>query len=252
VTDPVRWLDGDEALTPDERRALEADVGRSSPSGAKHAVWGALAVKLTAASAAAAASSTAAGGAGVGVTASVTTLSLLKFGGVGLALGVFSSTALFVAERPAPRTETVARDGAARAPAASSASAGVEPARAVPPVLDTPPPATEAPSSVQTAERVLREATPERDVSSVAESEMQRVARARAELRSGNARQALRALRELDLDEPAGLLTQEREALLIEALATSGELEAARRRAAAFFARYPRSPHATAVRRATD
>jgi hypothetical protein len=251
VTDPVRWLDGDEALTPDERRALEADVGRTSPSGAKHAVWGALAVKLTVASGAAAATGTVAAGAGVGAAASVTTLSLLKFGGVGVALGVFTSTALFVAERPAA---PVARDRAVLA-SAPAPSVSAEPVRATPLLaVDAPAPLEAESGSAEQAARSegarAREATTESPA--IGETESQRVARARALLRAGDAAQALRSLLALELDEPSGLLTQEREALLIEALSASGKRDAARQRAARFLTRYPTSPHATAVRRAAE
>jgi hypothetical protein len=255
VTDPARWLDGGETLTPDERRALEADIGRSSPSGAKHAVWGALAVKLTVASAAAATTGTAAAATGVGAAASVTTLSLLKFGGAGLALGVFTSTALFVAERPAAPTAPDARDSAVLASAALSASAAAEPVRAAPPPeANTPAPVTAdsagAERSASSQGGRPREASTES--ATVVESESQRVAHARALLRAGDATQALRSLLALELDEPSGLLTQEREALLIEALAASGKRDAARQRAARFLTRYPKSPHATAVRRAAE
>jgi outer membrane protein assembly factor BamD (BamD/ComL family) len=86
----------------------------------------------------------------------------------------------------------------------------------------------------------------------VAESESQRVARARARLRSGDARRALEELRSLEQDEPRGLLVQEREALLIEALAAVGQRESARERAKAFLKRYPSSPHVRAVERAVE
>jgi hypothetical protein len=189
---------------------------------------------------------------GTSAASTLTALSLLKFGGIGLALGVTVSTAAFVAERraaaPAPVEARTAPDVPQRA-----AGDDVVRQRGAPPVAETPPPATEVSPAAPSAERVLPEKAFESAAApAVVETEMQRVARARGELRSGDAPGALRTLRALELDEPSGLLTQEREALLIEALATSGEREAARRRAAAFLARYPRSPHATAVRRATE
>jgi hypothetical protein len=82
------------------------------------------------------------------------------------------------------------------------------------------------------------------------ENESQRVARARALLRSGDAPRALGVLRTLERDEPSGLLAQEREALLIEGLVAVGQRDSAQKRATAFLARYPTSPHAAAVRRA--
>jgi hypothetical protein len=84
------------------------------------------------------------------------------------------------------------------------------------------------------------------------DGESQRVARARAFLRSGDAALSLQELHALERDEPSGLLAQEREALHIEALAALGRREEARERAASFLKSYPTSPHVRAVRRAAE
>lgn len=74
--------------------------------------------------------------------------------------------------------------------------------------------------------------------------ESQMVSGARALLRSGQAVAALGLLEQARLRFPGGMLVQEREALVIEALAQAGQRAAARERAAAFLRAYPSSPHA--------
>jgi hypothetical protein len=80
--------------------------------------------------------------------------------------------------------------------------------------------------------------------------ESQRVARARQLLRASRPGEALGVLGEIARDFPNGELTQEREALSIEALLLAGDRAGARQRAQAFLARYPTSPHAPVARRA--
>jgi hypothetical protein len=251
MIDPVRLLDGGEELSADERRALEADLAQPSPLGAKRAVWGALGLKLTALSASAEAATASAGSA---AASSPVTLALVKAAGIGIALGTaVSSVAFFAvprdAVRPSPTVAvTVSAAPSASAPRAMSAPervdvaapSGVEPAPH--PSAGSLPRAVNAVSGNERA----AEAPP------VLESESQRMARARALLRSGNAARALSELSALERDEPRGLLVQEREALLIEALSAVGQREVARERAAAFLKRYPSSPHARAVRRAAE
>ena len=72
---------------------------------------------------------------------------------------------------------------------------------------------------------------------------------ARAELRSGHARAAETTLLRMQTRFPRGALTQEREVLLIEALAARGNAEAAERDARSFVAAHPESPHAVQLRR---
>ena len=71
---------------------------------------------------------------------------------------------------------------------------------------------------------------------------------ARGALRGGDAAGALRKLDELGTRFPGGVLAQEREALAIEALYTTGQRAAASARAEAFLRAYPNSPHATRLR----
>jgi outer membrane protein assembly factor BamD (BamD/ComL family) len=79
--------------------------------------------------------------------------------------------------------------------------------------------------------------------------ESRMVLEARNALRSGDLGGALRLLDAAKTEFQDGALTQEREALTIEALARSGRREIASRRAEAFLRDYPKSPHASDVRR---
>jgi hypothetical protein len=71
---------------------------------------------------------------------------------------------------------------------------------------------------------------------------------ARQALREGRPEEALRRLEAARATFADGALTQEREALTIEALARTGQRDAARARAAAFLRAHPESPHAATVR----
>jgi outer membrane protein assembly factor BamD (BamD/ComL family) len=75
------------------------------------------------------------------------------------------------------------------------------------------------------------------------------VLEARNLLRSGDPAGALRLLDGARTAFPDGALTQEREALNIEAIARSGQSDLASRRAEAFLRDYPKSPHASDVKR---
>jgi outer membrane protein assembly factor BamD (BamD/ComL family) len=75
------------------------------------------------------------------------------------------------------------------------------------------------------------------------------LARARAELRRGNAVSAQQMLEQMRVKFPSGVLGQEREVLSIEVLAARGNGDAARRRARAFIAAYPKSPHSAQLAR---
>jgi hypothetical protein len=78
------------------------------------------------------------------------------------------------------------------------------------------------------------------------ESEM--LTEARAQLRSGDPHAALSTLDRLQLRSPKAVLGQEREVIAIQALSALGNTEIAKRRAKAFVAAYPNSPHTTQIR----
>jgi hypothetical protein len=251
---PRRWLDGSDDLTPDERQALAADLGRQAPRHAKRAVRAALSLKLSAAAAAAAAPSALRGATQKGAAAKLVGLSVLKSAAVAFALSAVVSAGFSLRER-----HDAARDAsgsaARRPPPASSAHELLAPANSAttlqPEPRSTP---TDAAQGRGLRRALSREpaSEPPSPPASAAVSESQRVAEARALLRSGRAAGALAALQALERDEPNGLLTQEREALSIESLAALGQRETARKRAALFAVRYPTSPHLSAVRRAAE
>ena len=82
--------------------------------------------------------------------------------------------------------------------------------------------------------------------------ESQLVLDAREGLRAGHPSLVLRQLEEARSRFPDGTLTQEREALTIEALWRSGQTAAARHRAETFARTYPGSPHAARVQQLTS
>ena len=71
---------------------------------------------------------------------------------------------------------------------------------------------------------------------------------ARRLLGSGNARGALGALDDYEAQAKTGMLRQEATLLRIEALATAGDMGAARRLAHRFLQNHPHSPHENRVR----
>ena len=74
------------------------------------------------------------------------------------------------------------------------------------------------------------------------------IAKARAQLRGGDATAALATLGRLQSRSHNGALGQEREVLTIQALSALGQTEAAQRRARAFVSNCPDSPHASQLR----
>lgn len=262
-SDPVRLLDGGE-LTPDERRALDADHASASPVGAKRAIWAALSLKLAAPATAAAAAlssgapAAASAGSAVATASSLTAVALVKSAALGVALGAAVGTGVYFgarSEAPRPAPAVVGSRGAGnlgatsvRVPFHAAAHPGSAPPAAAasdsaPPVPVTTPPVGRPTPHVEAS-------APAPAPTPLVESESRRVARAHALLRSGDAGAALTLLDALARDEPNGLLVQEREALLVETLAALGRRDSARAHADAFLARYPRSPHTAAVRRA--
>lgn len=250
---PRRWLDGGTDLTPAERRALSADLGDEAPAHAKRAVRAALALQLTAKSAASAVPGALRAAPPKTVAAKLLGFSVLKYAAVGFTASALVSGGLSLRERQ----RTAPDAGAVTGPRSSSQPRVPElrvPANSGEPLPPEPRPTTDA-----TAGRAARRPLPREVVgetvpspATVRPSESQRVAEARAFLRSGRASDALVALQALERDEPNGLLVQEREALAIETLAALGQKDAARQRAAAFARRFPASPHLAAVRRASE
>jgi len=271
MTEPTRWADDDTELTADERRVLAAGLRPSEvPRDAEDALWGALSAKLplTTASATLGAAS---------ATKAAATLSLLKMGLTGVLLGSVVTVAWVggehLASRP-PSNGPPVSSAAAPAPPpprVAPSATSVVPVPALDPVPDLPvrpvdrerPNASGEPPMPRPVVRAPEAAAAERSVASFpvppppAASaggspllESRRVADARARLRAGDARGALATLEGLRRDFPGGVLAQERDALMIEALLALGERERARQLATRFVARYPGSPHTAAAERA--
>jgi outer membrane protein assembly factor BamD (BamD/ComL family) len=70
----------------------------------------------------------------------------------------------------------------------------------------------------------------------------------RKTLLGGDPIEALRMIERAASDFPGGVLTEEREALAVRALAKAGQDEGARQRGRAFLRAFPKSPHASEVR----
>ena len=257
MTDPRRWREDAAELGPDERRLLQAGLRPSVPRGAKRAVWLALGAQLPAAVAAASTAS----------TGTLTAVALVKSASIGLLLGATAVGAVAVVKRETRPTR--APSAVVHAPAASGAA---RPGRMAPVAAPRPPAAAEAlPTSLPLKEPARSlprptlspapaappvsagsEAAFPNDGPAAHDAESRRVAGARQLLRAGRAREALGVLEQTGREFPNGELAQEREALAIEALGVLGQAEEARRRAAAFLTRYPKSPHAALVRRALE
>ncbi len=192
--------------------------------------------------------------AGGGVAASGASLSLFaKLGGVkvGLAmaaLGIASSVPVYYAFRseaeptPASASSAVTEPESPRpaAPPANAPAAAPE----VVPASETAPPESRA--SVQKPKSGAEKASIEKEA---LRAEIASLDRVRAKLSSKNAAGALALLDEYGRSFPRGLLSLEAEVLRIDALAQSGQPDAAKKRAKAFLRQHPKGVLATRVRR---
>jgi hypothetical protein len=247
-TDPVRLM-SDPACPESQRELLQLGAGIEPPHGAEARVWLALAGAVGAASAGGAAAADASAKTitttATGVKTGLASLKLVAIvaGLTGLAALVALGNYLFSAKASAPRPLAAALAPAVEPPAStpppSPAAAAVEPALPD----DRPPPAEAAPARPQPG--------PRRAVRSPARrlgEETTLIRDARQALRAGDARRALRLLEESRRLFPTGVLEQERERLMIEALVKAGRGAEASARASAFLRKYPDSPHAGEIR----
>lgn len=188
----------------------------------------------------------------------------------GFVLGVVTTLAVGTPEAPAPPApvaaiapveveEPDAGDPdvpAALADGAPTESDGGAPEVAVTRVVRVEPTATTP--EPEAADRATSEpatdpaaADPPAATTSLAEESLL-IARAQSALARGRSAAALEALAEHEARFPDGQFAEEREALAVRALVAGGDLEAARARAAAFEAAYPRSPLLRVVRAALE
>jgi hypothetical protein len=268
VTDPTRLIDLEEGTTSLERRVLDAGRGIGAPAGAKASVLAAISAQAVLSTSAAAATA---------VKSSSLAL-VVKAVAAGMVFGVAATAGVSVwlspatappATPPAPSRGIVAHvapdSDRVRNPTAAT-TAPLEPATKAElasrhpidrPSSSTEPPASPAPaapSQMAFSDPPLDSTTTKSDASVVdrAHLESRRVAEARGLLRAGRTAAGLVVLNELTREFPNGVLTQEREALTIEALIGSGERERARSLALDFLQRHPTSPLAASVRRALE
>lgn len=139
---------------------------------------------------------------------------------------VVAAPSVIVSAAPAPVVVPTASITTARAPVNVSPSGSTRVANVVPSALPAEP--IEVRTSSLAEERAL-------------------VERARAALGRRDSLSALEALAEHGRTFADGKLAEEREALLVQALAANGRADDARRKAAAFRARYPQSVFGTRV-----
>ncbi len=273
MSDPKRLVEyHDDA---DVLGALRCGAEVGPPAGAKRQVWAAL-IAGSAAAAAVSTTAEAASGATSGATAAATTPGAAGSAGAAGAAGVGKTGTLawatiakwlavtsvagavavaghqFLLEDRGPveraRLQQASDDAKATAPVVEDQALALA---ELSPTTDTSKPAPSAiPSKLERSKAApttrvqppVKNSRANKTANAAhATSEATLVLKARRALRKGNPERALKLLRAA----PAvGLLTQEREALEIEALIQIGETELARRRAAKFSKRYPVSPHA--------
>ena len=257
--DPQRLLSNISDADDLERELLGSIQRLDPPAGARGEAWTRLSAQIAAvgvlgtvahgsAAAAAATGSAAAPGAvaaSVGSSLGFGPLALKLFASkavvgaalAGAAIGV-SAVWVHVRNKPEPAAPVVTL-AASQAPARASLPAP-EPEAANAPDFAPTPETSEVPAARPNVEQSRKDRLS-------AESAL--LTRARADLRSGNAAAAQQALDQLRVKFPKGVLGQEREVLSIEVLSARGNTEAARRRAKAFIAAYPKSPHSAQLSR---
>jgi hypothetical protein len=240
MSDPRRLLDPQGEGSSEERGLIDAARAQGVPAPMRAAIWTAVIAEGAAvATSAAAAGSVAKGGVLAG---------LWSWKGVALlaVLGAGAATSAKLLQRPAAPPAHVAPSATRPAlmPSAGARSEAAPPAEPPPAAQSAPQAAARPPERG----RLARPAPAATDASRLAQ-EAQSLVEARRLLRSGAIPAALVALERAQREFAGGRLGQEREALVIEGLAQNGQVDLARRRAAAFLRDYPGSPHAADVRR---
>ncbi len=245
MKDPERLLsatsDGDDF----ERELLGSLRGAAPPLGAKAEAWGKIGSQIAAAAlVGGTVGSVPPNAGGTGIVTAMAKLSATK---VALVIAttavVLGGGAVVVHHRTSPRP--VAAPSAIASPTVNDAPQ-LAPAGDVPsPVVVSASTAREGPANPPAAPRAAAEGTASNRLS--AESAL--LTAARAELVGGDPRAAQATLARMQAEFPRGVLMQEREVLAIETLAADGKTEAAARRARAFIAAHPESPHSARLGR---
>jgi Outer membrane lipoprotein len=244
VIDPPRWTERDSDATALERDLVAAGRAQGPSADERERIWHGIAAQCAASSLAA----------GTDAAAAAATAPV-KGGGL---WAVSSWKVVAVATLVGAGAITGARMIHRGSPPISSPAAQPTPPPAAPfpsgPVVSEPNEAAEAagesaavPTPPPSAVRTSNDAKKVRASRLAEESRV--VLDARGALRSGDLGQAMHLLEAARTEFPDGALTQEREALTIEAIGRSGRGELASKRAEAFLREYPKSPHASDVRR---
>lgn len=233
MSDPQHISDEGSEATDFERELLHAAQRVRMDPGEKQAVWAAIALAAAPTALTATATATAGSKATLGLS------SALK--GVLVALGVGSASlgGYWLSRSPEPLP---ASGPVAAVPMTPPSVLAVQPTAV--PGSDAPATPPSATSAREASAAVTREPTEQK---SALRDESAAVLEIRRTLRSGDAAAALRLLEQARQRFPHGALSQEREALAIEALGKSGSRAAASQRAQAFLRAHPKSPYASDV-----
>ena len=231
MSDPERLLESS-TVDPEVRELLQSlrNVAPEPGTGAKS--WGVMSAKIAALPVLATASKSAAQAAPAAFVASKAVALKVVAGALATAL-VGASVLLLRSEHamPPPPQEPKAKPvPAIVAPVEQSVA---------PPKIEQEPPGR--------SEKALN--PPPANRRSALDAEASLLSKARSELRSGNTAAAEATLNQLQSTFPRGQLGQEREVLAVEVLAANGNMTAARRRARAFIAAHPTSPHSAKLER---
>jgi hypothetical protein len=240
--DPERLLSASSGADPLERELLGSVRHVGPPDGAKDVAWRNIAGQIAVVAAVGAVSSTTAAAAS---KASVGTFASWAASAKVAAVVVASSLAVgggYMALRGTPE----ASPSVAPRPVVPPVKQVVPVTPVAPPEAQVTPPSEEAPAEDSPSHKL----EPRRLDLLKAESSL--LMDARSQLRSGNPAGAQAALDRLQSQFPKGMLTQEREVLAIEVLYARGNVDGAKRRAKAFVARYPKSPHSAKLARFLD
>lgn len=277
MSDPKRWLDDGSGATDLERDLLGSAGDVEPPPAARADVWAAMANRLPpGGGGGSGGGGPSAGGGGLGgaaikIVAGIAVVSAAAIGAIAVLMmrssapnvaPIVATTPPSVdappsasAVSPGPSASTTAipeedRSGVAPSPVATTSiakhHATTNPAR--PP---SPSPATSVASAPPASSRESTPIAPTASATTKVDAlreENALLAQARQSLRQGDAPGALAKVESAKARFPNGALVQEREVLAIEALAQSGNSDAASRRATAFVQAFPSSPHASHVR----
>jgi hypothetical protein len=251
-----RLTDPDSGASVEERQVLRAADAALPPEGAEDRVWMALVATLGPA-ALGAASQSLSGHAATAVAGKSVSAGAAKAAGAWLTVkiaavslvgtAVVGGAAHLLYRAPAERPGVVR--SAPSAPSAAAVGPQGEPVRAT----EQMPSQTEelrAPAAKRSAGMRAALAMPSSAAAPANELEREAgmLSEARAQLKRGDLSGASDALEALRTAFPSGALTQEREVVAIDVLVRSGRTDEADRRARAFLATYPDSPHAAKVR----